>query len=257
MARRSVGYVELQWTCPNCQTKNPGTNRTCQNCGSPQPDSVEFEQANQAELIKDETKLERAKSGADIHCYYCGTRNPATAANCSQCGADLSEGARRKAGHVVGAHRKTPAKPVVCKNCSTENEPNAPICVQCGSPLVEEKPKPKPQLKPSSRTRPRSGSRAGVGFAGIAIIAVIGLCVVAFIAFMIISSQTETISGQVQSARWERTIAIEGLVPVTREAWVDEIPPEGIIGTCVARVHHTQDNPAPQFPRSVRDALRG
>ena len=43
MARKDLGFVELEWTCPNCKTRNPGLTKTCQSCGSPQPADVEFQ----------------------------------------------------------------------------------------------------------------------------------------------------------------------------------------------------------------------
>ncbi len=46
-----------------------------------------------------------ASAGADIHCGFCGTRNPATATICSQCGADLKEGKARQAGWPRDATR--------------------------------------------------------------------------------------------------------------------------------------------------------
>ena len=50
MAKKKLGYVELEWTCPNCGTRNPGPEQSCVNCGSPQPDDVHFEQARSAAL---------------------------------------------------------------------------------------------------------------------------------------------------------------------------------------------------------------
>ena len=224
MARKSIGHVELQWTCPNCDTKNRGSQRICVNCGSPQPDNVEFEQATHTELIKDEEKLEQAKREPDIHCYYCGTRNPAGTPNCSQCGADLSEGAARKRGRVVGAHRIGPAQNVICPNCSTENEPNAPRCANCGASLVEAEPKPKPQpQRPKPQTRPaRTGGSSkflgiGIGLAVLLFCTVIGL-------FIFLSGRTEDVTGRVQDVSWNRSIVVEGLVPVNREAWRFDIP---------------------------------
>ena len=74
MARKTLGYEELQWTCPNCTRVNPGLEKTCGPCGAPQPDDVKFEQAKGAKLRQDEEIKERVKAGADIHCPYCGAR---------------------------------------------------------------------------------------------------------------------------------------------------------------------------------------
>ena len=92
MARKPIGYTKLIWICPNCQTRNPGTEKTCVTCGSPQPIDVSFIQADREDLINKEEDILRAKRGADIHCPYCGTRNAADAKICSQCGGDLTGG---------------------------------------------------------------------------------------------------------------------------------------------------------------------
>ena len=92
--RRTVGYIQNEWTCPNCQTRNKGSVKTCENCGAPQPENVQFELPAEQKFVTDEKSINAAKAGADIHCPFCGTRNPATAKTCSQCGGDLIEGER-------------------------------------------------------------------------------------------------------------------------------------------------------------------
>jgi hypothetical protein len=69
------------------------------------------------------------------------------------------------------------------------------------------------------------------------------LCVCA-LAFFVFSSRTEEVAGAVSDVAWSRSIAIEGLVPVTQEDWRDEIPAGSQVGSCTERVHHTQDTPA-------------
>src|SRR5258706_16449700 len=108
MAKKTLGYMELEWTCPNCGNKNPGMVKTCKACGSPQPENVQFGVAEQAELLKDAQKIAQSQKGADIHCPFCGTRNPADARSCSQCGGDLTGGAQRVSGTVIGAAANAP-----------------------------------------------------------------------------------------------------------------------------------------------------
>jgi ribosomal protein L40E len=134
MARkRTLGYVQLEWTCPNCNSRNPGGIKTCQNCGAPQPENVKFERAAEEKLVSDEKAVQAAAAGADIHCGFCGARNAATATTCSQCGADLKEGQMRQAGGELQA--AAAGSTVVCSNCATENPATATICTKCGSPL--------------------------------------------------------------------------------------------------------------------------
>jgi ribosomal protein L40E len=134
MARkRTVGYVQLEWTCPNCSTRNPGGEKTCQNCGAPQPENVQFERAAEENLVTDEKALKSAKGGADYICPYCNTRNPGDAKTCSQCGGDLVEAKRRTAGAELQKNQ-APAE-VTCTNCGTINPAAGVNCSKCGAPL--------------------------------------------------------------------------------------------------------------------------
>lgn len=134
MARkRTVGYVQLEWTCPNCSTRNPGGNKTCQNCGAPQPENVQFERAAEEKFVTDEHALKAARGGADYICPYCGTRNRSDARTCTQCGGDLVEAKRRAAGAEL-QRNEGPAQ-VACTNCGTVNPASALNCSKCGAPL--------------------------------------------------------------------------------------------------------------------------
>ena len=64
--RRTVGFVENEWTCPNCGGRNKGSVQTCDNCGAPQPDNVKFELPSEQKLVKDEAAINAAKAGADL-----------------------------------------------------------------------------------------------------------------------------------------------------------------------------------------------
>jgi hypothetical protein len=66
--RRTLGYVENEWTCPNCSTRNKGSVKTCENCGAPQPENVQFELAAEQKIVADAEKVKAAQAGADIHC---------------------------------------------------------------------------------------------------------------------------------------------------------------------------------------------
>ena len=121
MTKKSLGYVELEWTCPNCGAKNLGMAKLCRGCGAAQPAHIEFEQAAEEKLIEDEAKLAQAAAGPDVHCAYCGARNPAGSATCQRCGGDLTGAGARGTGQVLGAHRAGPAAPVRCPACGNEN----------------------------------------------------------------------------------------------------------------------------------------
>src|SRR5215211_5611397 len=139
--RRTIGYIQNEWTCPNCGTRNQGGSKTCENCGAPQPENVQFELPSQQKFVTDEKSIQAAQSGADIHCPFCGTRNPATAKTCSQCGGDLIEGKARESGRLM----QTPPpqlKTIKCDNCGTDNPSSNTVCSNCGSPLPKIAPLP-------------------------------------------------------------------------------------------------------------------
>jgi len=240
MAKKSLGYVQLEWICPNCDTRNPGPQKICSSCGMPQPEDVEFQQPAQEKLITDEAEVAQAKAGPDIHCYYCGSRNPANAENCSQCGASLTEGTARSSGKTLGAHRDKSAEPISCPACGTSNQPDAPRCGQCGASLIQ----PKPEAAPSP-AKPATGKKGKAGLLGMGLVGLIFLLICAAgITFVVLFMRTSDTVGQVQAVRWARVVEIEGLVPVERETWRPDVPAEAVLGTCVQKVHHTQDNPA-------------
>jgi ribosomal protein L40E len=153
MVRKSKGFIELEWTCPNCNTRNKGFEKTCVNCGAPQPENVQFEAPAEKKFVSDEKAEELRKRGADIHCAFCGARNPSDALTCSQCGADLSEGTARQAGREIDMTAGK-LEPVTCTNCGTENPGTNINCQKCGAPL------PRPAM-PAPATTPMSFGAPG------------------------------------------------------------------------------------------------
>ncbi len=204
MARKSLGFVNLIWTCPSCGTENPGPIKTCTACGAPQPADVQFNKVDSAkfDLIKDEALIRMAKAGPDIHCPYCGTRNSSQAALCSNCGGELAAGGKaRQSGTVVGA---------------TTDQPPAP---------------PAAPAKKMSK---------GCIFA---LIFIAIIAVVLTIVLISLSSKTNTITAQVSALSWQRSIDIEGYVAVEQKAWHDEIPAGAETTTCTQQYRYTADEP--------------
>jgi len=235
MPRETLGYVKLEWTCPKCGSRNPGPEKTCLSCGAPQPEDVKFEQVEGQELIQDQVEIERAEAGPDIHCAFCGARNPADADTCSQCGADLKEGKRREAGRVVGAYKVTPVRQIQCPNCNAENPETAMKCTQCGAPLGRAAvPAPSPVPVAQAAQKP-NWLMIGLG----AFLVLLCLCVIG--AYIWMSSPRESQTGVVESAKWTTVVVIEALQPVTHETWRDEIPEGAELGSCDEKVHHVQE----------------
>ncbi len=237
MAKKTVGYTELEWTCPFCGARNPGTAEKCSGCNAPQPADVTFEQAAQDKLITDEEKIARAKAGPDIHCPFCGARNPAGASQCAECLADLTDAEKREAGQILGAHRDKAAPDVACPSCGHMNPAAAMRCETCDASLAETRQTAPPPPAPPAK----SGSKTPLIIIGAVILALILSCGV----FAVLSNRTEDVIGQVTAVEWVRTIDIEALVPVEREAWRDEVPTGAVLGSCEQQVHHTESEPVP------------
>jgi ribosomal protein L40E len=234
MAKETVGYVRLEWVCPSCGAKNPGPQKTCSGCGAAQPANVKFQQAAQEELITDKDELSRAMAGPDIHCPYCGARNPAGAKTCTQCSGDLSEGVARTSGEVVGAHHAGPAPDIPCPACGALNPATALKCSKCGSSMA----KPKVAVRPKPAARASSPLMIIAAAVAVLLILIAGACCV-------LSSHTNDVTADVESASWTRSIAVEALVPAKHQAWRDQVPPNAELGSCRQAVRSVQDNPAP------------
>jgi hypothetical protein len=236
MTKKRLGYVELEWICPNCATRNPGPNKFCNGCGAPQPEKVEFEQALEEKLVTDQDLIARAQAGPDVHCPFCGARNAAGAKFCGACGGDLAGAAARESGRVVGAHRREPAADVQCPTCGTANPASNRSCSNCGAPLTKE---PTPAPKPAAPT--------GAVRRGLPLIPLLGgglLCALAAFVVFGLLLRTEEHTGEVTAVSWERSIPVLALVPVEREAWRDEIPADAEMGACHQEHRYTSDEPA-------------
>jgi uncharacterized OB-fold protein len=247
MARKKLGYVELEWTCPNCGNENPGPRKFCNGCGAPQPEDVSFHQSAQEVLITDEDEIARAAAGADVHCAYCNARNPAGATFCGACGADLSDARARSSGQVLGAFRKDPARSVTCPACGTLNLPNEKECAGCGSSLAGLSEQVQESQPESGRNVPSTPSpaRARGGMPRWLLIG-IGVVCLGVAAFAIsLLTKTEELIGSVSQVRWTYNQPIEALTPVEAEAWSDEVPDGAELGTCRETLRDTVDEPQP------------
>lgn len=230
MTQETVGYVELEWTCRNCGTRNPGTAKVCSNCGAAMSENDKFDLPTQQQLIQDEAKLKEAERGPDIVCPFCGTRNAAGTKNCSQCGGDLTKAAARQTGEVLGAFQPGAVPDVPCPFCGTLNPAIAKKCKNCGGTLAKPA-APKPAVAGSpSRAMP------------LVAVVVLLLCGLG-IAFIYFGTRTTDLVGTVQAVQWERTIAVLEQRPVEHEDWSDQIPAGAQKGSCTQKVRKTVNEP--------------
>lgn len=236
MAKESLGFVKLEWTCPKCGSRNPGPEKTCLGCGAPQPDDVEFVQAETQVLITDEKEIAEAKAGPDIHCAFCGARNSAGAEICSQCGADLKEGTRRKEGDMIGAFQTAPEPQIACKHCGTMNKQSALKCMGCGASL-QTPVAPKPASV--STTTAKTSNRLAVVVIG----AFLVVCLISIVTWMVMASKTEGQNGVVQSVQWMSSVPLLAIQPVGYQDWFDEIPSDAEIGYCSEKVYAIRNEP--------------
>jgi len=208
MARKSKGFIELEWTCPNCETRNKGFEKSCVNCGAPQPDDVQFEAPAEKKFVSDEKAEELRGRSADIHCGFCGTRNPSTAKTCSQCGADLSEGKARQAGREIDMSAGK-LEPVTCSNCGTVNPGTNNNCQQCGAALPRPA-KPTPPVAASAKVAEAAAKGAkkktnwlligGIG-------AALAICCIAILMLFVFPSSS--VDATVADVYWQTSVPVQ------------------------------------------------
>jgi hypothetical protein len=216
MVRKSKGFIELEWTCPNCNTRNKGFDKTCVNCGAPQPENVQFEAPTEKKFVSEEKASELRKHSADIHCGFCGTRNPSTAATCSQCGADLKEGKARQAGREIDVAARGPDK-VTCTNCGTENSGANVNCQKCGAPLPRPG-RPAPAAVPMSFATPGAAPAAGKGpnwllLGGIGAAVLLCFAAIIYLLFLFFAPSA-TVQATVSDVYWQTSVAVQEIRPV-------------------------------------------
>ena len=233
--KESKGFVELEWVCPNCDGRNKGSKKTCENCGAPQPDNVKFQRAADEKIVTDEKSVEAAKAGADIHCGFCGTRNPGNAVTCSQCGGDLKEGKARQAGQVLQEAPTTPLKAVTCTNCGTENPGGERVCTKCGSPLPRAA---APVVSPAPAQAPAMQAGAPKKKVNPWIFAVIGalflICCVAAVLLFVIPSKS--VKGTVTDLQWQTSVPVQEVQAVNYSNERGSAPSDAYDVSC-----HTED----------------
>ena len=244
MAKKTLGFVQLVWRCPNCSQLNPGPQKTCTSCGSPQPEDVQFENMPNQELNNDPSLAENAKKGADIHCPYCQARNPADAAQCVQCGGEIEEGKKRQSGRVVGAFKPGSSEEITCPTCGTSNPSSNTRCSSCGAslaqPPIQTSPAQSSSVKPPQPSKPVK-KRSPLMVVGL--ISLVTLVAAACIAVILFLTRTSEVTGTVSAQQWKVSVNIEQLQPVDHSDWLENIPSNATVGSCEQKLNRVQDSP--------------
>jgi hypothetical protein len=227
-SRRTLGYIQNEWICPNCNTHNKGGSKFCENCGAPQPENVQFELPAEQKFVTDEEQVKAAQAGADIHCPFCGTRNPATATTCSQCGGDLTGGKVREAGRVMQAPPPQP-KVVKCPHCGNENAGTNTVCSNCGSPLPGSA---TAQATPSAGTaQPKTKKPNWLMIGGIA--AALVLCCIAVAAVVgLFVIPTKSVQATVTGVRWQTSVPVQEIQAVRHNNEAGSAPSDAYDVSC-------------------------
>ncbi len=244
MAKKNVGFVQLVWRCPNCSQMNPGPQKTCTACGSPQPDDVQFENMPQQALSTDPSLADKAKKGADIHCPYCQTRNTADAALCIQCGGDLKGGEQRQSGRVIGAFKTEPLAEQACPTCGKLNPPGNTRCISCGASMGQPSTQTPAIQSASFQSSPPASiakKRSPLMIVGlIGLLCILGVACIAIISFL---TRTSEVTGTVSALEWKLSVNVEQIQPVTHSDWSENIPANANISSCQQKVNRVQDYP--------------
>ena len=225
MAQKSQGYVNLYWKCPHCGAQNIGKQNVCTQCGSPQPENVNFYHLEGSQILEDENEIKRAELGPDIYCPFCGSRNTADTIECIQCGGNIEEGKRRESGQIVGGFQKGQKQTVPCPACGTENAFTRTTCHQCGNGLAADRTENQ-QNAPAQP--PKKMGTVGIVFAVLLAALFCGFAIWGISGLL----SKEEVSATVENVEWQYTVNIERYGPTKSQDWQSEIPSNASIISC-------------------------
>lgn len=209
-------FVVLAWDCQNCDTENPGPEKSCTQCGAPQPDDVQFHEPTEGfKKVTDPKKIEEAASEPDVHCGFCGTRNAAKNKNCTQCGADMKEGQARKVGNRLDTPEDEGVRPQP-KSASPSKSKSAGAVVPIVSSLSQ------PQVRRSVSRQSNVLSNLDwarlLKQAGIALFALIFVSAISWFVYMKWFNVTE-VPVTIDSFAWKTEVPIGEIFTYHEEGW--------------------------------------
>lgn len=179
-----MGY----WDCQHCKhSRIEGPQRQCPQCGRPRDDGVQFYTTDDAPEIDDPSLLQHARAGADWHCPFCDTDNPAGQLSCLSCGGSDPSAKKREQRIIL-------------------DEPASPVS----------SPSPQRAAVPGAANSKKSGK--GGLFIILAVLALVGLG----IWFLFLRTKPLTVT--VEKATWIKTLVVERQETRTESKWADELP---------------------------------
>lgn len=185
---------EGAWDCPFCEkTRNRGPEKFCGGCGSPRGPEVKFYLPEDARVVEDAAEQERARSGPDWTCQFCGGDNKGWNGFCTGCGSGKDATQARQVVQHAGEAPRTAAE-----------------AQAAAAPRPEPAP---PPAKGSGWLKWVLGCLGGCG-----------TLVVLITLLAMFMGMTHEERLQVAGAHWERTIPVEQLGMVQESAWRDEVP---------------------------------
>jgi len=281
--RKQIGYLQLEWICPQCHTRNPGDKAICVTCGLPHPEDVGFVPPLHPTILTTGTAAEAAaalvEAGADIHCPWCGVRNRATARQCTQCQGSLAGGDAREHGEDLGNLDLDARPDVICASCHTVSAGDSRYCIMCGAPLVDEpaREEPPPALAPAvaepstpvaepassaemsdatdeeASVLPQVLATAAAVLPGVTkglsrrtqLWITIGLLVAigALLLYGWWQRQPKTLTATPVELSWQRTIEIESQSSILLSGWHDELPAGVAPLSCEMRPRSLSEEP--------------
>jgi ribosomal protein L40E len=193
---------------------------------------VQFELPSEQKLVTDEAAIKAAQEGPDIHCPFCGTRNPASAKTCSQCGGDLTDAKAREAGRIMQAPPLSEPKVIKCDNCGTENPGSNSVCSKCGSPLPKTTAAPTMAplsaagANPANLKAPKKTNWLLIG----GILAALAVCCVVIGALFFFPSKS--VKATVVDVHWQTSIPLQEIRAVDHNNEVGSPPSDAYDVSC-------------------------
>jgi hypothetical protein len=229
-----MATYQMLWDCRQCGTPEllGVDHRFCPTCGAPQdPEARYFPSEQDKVAVEDHVFV-----GADRRCPACDTPNAAIAKHCVACGAPM-EGAREV--------RRRGAQGV-----AAEDSVQQALGEHAQDKQAEEQIRIERQVHRLGAARPRSApSLRAPLLVGLLLLGALLAAAVLCCGLTLYSTPTTVVA---TGHTWERTIAVEALMPVSAEAWRDQLPSDARGIHCRQEVRDTRQIPDGQDCHTVR-----